>query len=129
MVQEQAAALTKQRDEQTLRANRLRDLTARLETYAQALPELEAARKNLDALQTKLAQNDFAAPQRIQRQRLDRELERLKLARSEYEVVKQQIARLEPSRKRIQELEQAAVRAAANHAGYCPRGAGSDREK
>ena len=106
-VQAQAAALTKQRDEQTARANRLRDITARLETYAQAPSELEAARKNLKVLQTRLETNDFAAPQRIQRQRLDRELERLKLARQEYEVVRQQITRLEHSHKRYQELEHA----------------------
>ena len=107
VVQEQVAALTKQRDEQTARANRLRDLTARLEGFAQAQTELETARKNLNALQTRLDKNDFAAPQRIQRQRLERELERLKLARQEYEVVRQQIARLEHSHKRYQELEHA----------------------
>ncbi len=106
-VQEQAAMLTKQRDEQTARANRLRDLTARLETYAQAASELEAARKNLSVLQTRLNTNDYAAPQRLQRQRLERELDRLKLARQEYEVVRQQITRLEPSSKRIHELQQA----------------------
>ena len=106
-IQERVSVLTRQRDEQTARGNRLKDLTVRLEAYAQTGTELDTAQKQLSALQSRLEKNDFAVPQRIQRNRLDREMERLKLAKAEYEVVRQQIMRLEPTHKRYQELEYA----------------------
>ena len=104
---ERVTALTKQRDDRTIRANRLHDLTARLETYANANVDLDAASKKLRGLQVQLEKGEFANPQRLRRQQLERDMERLKLAKAEHEVVRQQIARLEPTHKRYQELEHA----------------------
>ncbi len=105
--QEQVAVLTAQQNEQIARKNRLTDLTARLADYAQCGAERDTAHKQIEALQTRLDNQDFALPQRVKRGHLDREMERLKLARAEYEVVKQQIDRLQYAQKRHQELENA----------------------
>jgi exonuclease SbcC len=105
--QEATAALTAARDAQVARRNRLADLRSHLATLGDPARELAAHRNRLETLQGQVARGEFAAPQRAQRVRLQAEHERLGLAKSEYEAVRQQIIRLEPARRRYQELLQA----------------------
>lgn len=94
------------RDAALNRRRRLEDLCSRLarQEAGEDAPELRAALQRTEA---KLARGDYAGPARAQRQRWEQELKRLGLAKSEYDAVKEQIGRLEPARKRQQDLEHA----------------------
>jgi exonuclease SbcC len=106
-LQEEVQRLTAEANERITRTNRLSDLEARLKQMSAQTADVIALRKQTQSLKEQLAAGDFALPQRAHRLRLEREIEGLAHVRSEAEVVRQQLLRLEPSRGRYQELEQA----------------------
>jgi DNA repair protein SbcC/Rad50 len=95
-------------NERVTRQTRIEDLRAQLQRMPGGTADIAALRKQAQDLRAQFEAGDFAGPQRAQRLKLEREIETLTLVKAEFETVRQQLQRLEPSRGRHQELEQAA---------------------
>jgi exonuclease SbcC len=105
--QEQAQAWDHKRNELTAQRSQYRQFQERIETLARQGIEADRVREQVQVLKTQLEQGHFAAPKRAQRKRLEAEIERLGLAKAEYETVRETIRRLESTHKRYQELRHA----------------------
>jgi exonuclease SbcC len=106
--QAEAQRLSAAASERVARQNRLADLRTQRDAMAGEMADAAALRKQAETLHKQLETGDFAWPQRTQRQKLEKEIATLGLAKAEHETVRQQLQRLEPSRERYQELEHAA---------------------
>lgn len=107
-LQEQTAALGARQHEFTASRSQLKELAAQQENLASAGVDVETVRAKVDKLRDQLEKGEFAAPKRIQRQRLEKEQERLQYSKVEHEAVTQRIRNLEPTHKRYQEYQYAA---------------------
>ena len=105
--QAQTDALTRLRDDLSVKRRRFADYGERRDSLIQQGTDAQSAHALVQKLESTLQTNDYAAPQRVRRQRLEKELERLGLAKKEHEAVALQIARLEDSVKRYQDLQHA----------------------
>jgi exonuclease SbcC len=100
--------LLARRDTLTARRSRLEEMTRTRETLACAAAELAAARAQAAAIRQQLKTEDFAHPKRLHKQRLEQEIERLRLVKSEYETVVARARNLADADLRHERLREAA---------------------
>ncbi|HZP82454.1 MAG TPA: SMC family ATPase [Chthonomonadaceae bacterium] len=98
---------TRQRDTLAAQRSQYQQFVARRDALAAEGIDATGARKQAQELRTQLEREAFAGPHRVKRKRLESEIERLTLAKAEFETVRETIRRLEPTHKRYQELLQA----------------------
>lgn len=105
--QEKAKALENRRNELAIQRSQSQQIQRQAETLRGQGIDAVPLREQVQALQTQLERGSFAGPKRIQRKRLEAEIERLGMAKAEYETVRDTIRRLEATHKRYQELQHA----------------------
>jgi exonuclease SbcC len=105
--QEAVRVLEIQRSDLIVKRSQLAQVTERRSALQLEAAGVESLRKEVAHLRLQLERGDFAAPKRAHRQRLEKELERLGLIKSECEAIDQTLRQLDGIQKRVQELEQA----------------------
>ncbi len=99
--------LGKRRDELMTQRTRYEQLLARRETLIAEGTDVTETRKLVQTLRARLERGDFAGPKRAKKERLESEIQRLGMAKAEYETVRETIRRLESSHTRYQQLSHA----------------------
>lgn len=107
VAQERVQALERQRGDLAVKRSQYDQFCAQRQDLLQELAEAGTLAKQAQELKGKLEREEFAAPKRIQRRRLEQDLERLGLAKKEHEAVSQRILQLESSTIRYQDLQHA----------------------
>lgn len=105
--QEAARALELQRQESAKRRSELHQFEERRATLSEEMQVTGDVEREAEKLRGELARGEYAIPKKIQRQRFEKELERLSLVKQEYEAVTSSLAILESATRRLQDLQHA----------------------
>ncbi|HLV79773.1 MAG TPA: SMC family ATPase, partial [Chthonomonadaceae bacterium] len=108
--QERVQALEAQRGDLAVQRSQHDQFCAQRQEIQKEIGEAGALAKQAQALQGKLEREEYAVPKRIQRRRLEQELERLGLSKQEHEAVSQRIQQLDSAPIRYQDLQHAESR-------------------
>lgn len=103
-VQEKVTALRAQSDQGQRVHSRLQVLQERKHALEKQGMDLEGHQKRIQEMENSLMTESYAAPKRLHRKRLEQELERLALAKTEHEAVTRTIQSLEGAEKRFEKL-------------------------
>lgn len=104
VAEEQVKKLQMRREEQAKQHTRIQELSKQRDSFAGVEAELAEVQKHTAALRRQLERDEYAAPKRIQKQRLEQERERLKKISAEYEAARQRVMQLKHIQERYQQL-------------------------